>query len=67
MDAGLLKEGGENTQAGGTKVYRIRLDFNNATATATEIGTIGLWFAPDNMFLFEAAYAGNGTGAPPTR
>ncbi|UYQ91702.1 SusE domain-containing protein [Chitinophaga horti] len=60
MDAGLLKEGGENTQTG-TKVYRIRLDFNNATATATELGTIGLWFAPDNKFLFEIPYVGNGT------
>ncbi|WP_295122529.1 SusE domain-containing protein [uncultured Chitinophaga sp.] len=60
MDAGLLKEGGDNTQTG-TKVYRIRLDFNNATATATELGTIGLWFAPDDKFLFEIPYISNGT------
>ena len=59
MDGELLKEKGESTHAG-TKAYRIRLDFNNATATATEILSIGLWFAPDDKFLFETAYAGNG-------
>ncbi|MBV7530616.1 SusE domain-containing protein [Chitinophaga sp. sic0106] len=56
-----VKEGGESEQTAGTKVYRLRLDFNNAAATVTEIGTIGLWFAPDNKFLFEIPYAGNGT------
>lgn len=60
MDGELLKEKGESTHAAGTKAYRIRLDFNNATATATEILSIGLWFAPDDKFLFETAYAGNG-------
>lgn len=61
MDNGLLKEGGESTQAGGTKVYRLRLDFNNATVTSTEITSIGLWFAPDDKFLFELAYTSAGT------
>ncbi|SEW49784.1 SusE domain-containing protein [Chitinophaga arvensicola] len=56
-----VKEGGENEQTAGTKVYRIRLDFNNAAATVTELTTIGLWFAPLNKFLFEISYAGNGT------
>ncbi len=61
MDGGLLKEKGESTHAGGAKAYRIRLDFNNATATVTEILSIGLWFAPEDKFLFETAYAGSGT------
>lgn len=56
-----VKEGGESEQTAGTKVYRLRLDFNNAAATVTELTTIGLWFAPDNKFLFEISYAGNGT------
>lgn len=63
MDGAALKENGESTQSGGTKVYRLRLDFNNATVTATEIGTIGLWFAPDNKFLFELSYTSAGTWA----
>jgi len=57
----LLKENGESTQAGGTKAYRIRLDFNNAAATVTEITGMGLWFAPDNKILHELTYAGNST------
>lgn len=57
----LLKENGESTQAGGTKVYRLRLDFNNAAATVTEITGIGLWFAPDNKIMHELTYANNST------
>ncbi|HEU4556027.1 MAG TPA: SusE domain-containing protein [Chitinophaga sp.] len=60
LDGAVLKEGGESTQTG-TKVYRIRLDFNNTTATVTEITGMGLWFAPDNKILFDLTYAGNGT------
>lgn len=56
-----VKEGGESEQTTGTKVYRLRLDFNNAAATITEITSIGLWFAPLNKFLFEISYAGNST------
>ncbi|WP_339070983.1 SusE domain-containing protein [Chitinophaga sp. 212800008-4] len=56
-----LKEGGESTQAAGTKAYRLRLDFNNAAVTVTEITSIGLWFAPLNKFLFEIPYAGSST------
>ncbi|TWF35298.1 SusE-like outer membrane protein [Chitinophaga polysaccharea] len=56
-----VKEGGESEQTAGTKVYRLRLDFNNAAATVTEITSIGLWFAPLNKFLFEISYAGNST------
>lgn len=61
MDGGLLKENGESTHSGGTKVFRLRLDFNNATVTATEITGIGLWFAPDNKILYDLTYEGNST------
>lgn len=57
----LLKENGESTQAGGTKVYRLRLDFNNAAASITEITGMGLWFAPDNKIMYDLTYAGNST------
>lgn len=60
MEGEALKESGESTQTG-TKVYRLKLDFNNGTATATEITSIGLWFAPDDKFLFEMAYTSAGT------
>lgn len=61
IDNGLIREGGETTQAGGTKVYRLRLDFNNAAVTVTEITGIGLWFAPDDKIMHELSYAGNST------
>src|SRR5690606_21828441 len=60
-DGALLKEDGESTHSGGTKVYRLRLDFNNATMTATEITGIGLWFAPDNKIMYDLTYEGNST------
>ncbi|GAA0547337.1 SusE domain-containing protein [Chitinophaga japonensis] len=60
VDGAILKEGGESTHTG-TKVYRLRLDFNNTSATVTEITGMGLWFAPDDKFLFDLSYAGNGT------
>ncbi|WP_143307161.1 SusE domain-containing protein [Chitinophaga vietnamensis] len=56
-----LKEGGETQQTAGTKTYRLRLDFNNAAVTVTEIKSIGLWFAPLNKFLFELSYKGSST------
>lgn len=61
LDGGLIREGGESTHTGGTKVYRLRLDFNNAAVTVTEITGIGLWFAPNDQIMHELSYAGNGT------
>lgn len=61
MDGGLLKENGESTHSGGTKVYRLRLDFNNASSTATEITGMGLWFAPEDKIMYDLAYEGNST------
>ncbi|CAL1517950.1 SusE domain-containing protein [Chitinophaga sp. MM2321] len=54
-----VKEGGESEQTTGTKVYRLRLDFNNAAAASTEITGIGLWFAPLNKFIYDLSYEGN--------
>ncbi|SFE80647.1 SusE outer membrane protein [Chitinophaga sp. CF118] len=61
IDGTTLKEGGESSQANGTKQYRLRLDFNNTAATVTEITAIGLWFAPENKILYDLPYAGNST------
>jgi len=61
IDATTLKEGGESTQSGGTKVYRLRLDFNNTAATITEITAVGLWFAPENSIMYDLNYTTNGT------
>jgi hypothetical protein len=60
IDGAALKEGGESTQSGGTKVYRLRLDFNNTVATITEITAIGLWFAPENGIMYDLNYTANG-------
>lgn len=61
VEGAVLKEGGESTHTGGTKVYRLRLDFNNTVATATEITGMGLWFAPNNQIMFNLTYSGNST------
>lgn len=61
IDGAALKEGGESTQSGGTKVYRLRLDFNNTVASITEITAIGLWFAPENGIMYDLNYTTNGT------
>jgi hypothetical protein len=55
-----LKEGGTTTVAGATKVFRINLDFNNASVTMTEIKEVGLWFAPNNTIYFNLNYTAGG-------
>ena len=60
ISGGDLKEGGTTTVAGTTKVYRINLDFNNASVTMTEIKEVGLWFAPNNTIYFNLNYTTNG-------
>lgn len=42
------------------KVVRIRLNFNDASSTMTEIVGLELWFAPDDRFWFDLPYVGNG-------
>lgn len=53
-----LVENGETAVTGGTKVYRIRINFNNATTEISEVVSLGLWFAPDNKIWFDLPYAG---------
>ncbi len=55
-----LIEGGTTTVTGETKQYRLVVDFNSATVVATQIVSVGLWFAPDNKILVELPYKGNG-------
>lgn len=60
-----IKEGGENTQAD-EKIYRIRLDFNNAANEVTEITKVGLYmpagWANNNVYIIgNLDYKGNGT------
>lgn len=56
-----LKANGKTEVTGDEKVYRIKIDFTNATTQIDEIESVGLWFAPSDDFLFELPYVGNGT------
>ena len=60
IDGTQLKESGEATVTG-EKVYRLRLDFNNAAANVVEVTKVELWFAPDGVFWFDLPYSGNST------
>lgn len=61
IQGGQISSADEITVGGtDTKVYRIKLDFNNAAATVTEIKALGLWYAVDNNVRFPLTYAGNG-------
>jgi len=61
LDGNKLMEGNQGTSPAATaKVYRVRLDFNNAAATLTEIESVGLWFAPENKVLVTLPYVGKG-------
>lgn len=66
IDGAFIKEDGENTVgAGDTKVYRIEINFNYASALLTEIASVGLWFSPENKILYEIPYDGNSTWSLP--
>lgn len=54
-----MKEGGETTIGGGTKLYRIQFDFANAAATFTEITKFELWYSVRNDVITTLNYAGN--------
>jgi hypothetical protein len=58
IDGSQIREDG-STAVTGDKVYRLRLDFNNAAATVWEVSKVELWFAPDGAFWFDLPYAGN--------
>ncbi|MFU1857327.1 hypothetical protein BWD42_22325 [Sphingobacterium sp. CZ-UAM] len=56
-----IKEGesGSNTVAK-TAVYRIRIDFNVATVTYTEIKSMGVYFSPSGAVVLDLPYQGKG-------
>lgn len=54
-----LKEDGTSTMDK-TAIYKINLDFTTGAATFMEVKTIELFFSPNNVYLFELPYAGNG-------
>lgn len=58
-DNGNLKNLGQTT-ATGTKVYRIKVDFNSASVSYTEITSVGLFLSGDNKVLFDLPYTNNG-------
>lgn len=53
----LLKDG-STTVAGATKVEKIVVDFTTASASMTEVVSVGLWFAADNKIWFNLPYVG---------
>lgn len=56
-----LREGNTPvTLTGPTKTYRLRYDFNVATAQATEIQSVGLFMSAYNKEIGTLTYAGNG-------
>ncbi len=61
IENGKLKQGETTTTVTEEGVYRIRLDFPTATTEIAEIEAVSLWFAPNDEFLFDLPYAGNGT------
>jgi hypothetical protein len=58
IDGSQIKQDGSTTVTG-DKVYRLRLDFNNAAANVVEVTKVELWFAPDGAFWFDLPYTGN--------
>jgi starch-binding outer membrane protein SusE/F len=61
LDGAVIKDGTNANSPAATKtVYRIRLDFNTAMATLTEIQWVGLWFAGYNGITSILTYDANG-------
>ncbi|WP_424492418.1 SusE domain-containing protein [Salinimicrobium sp. GXAS 041] len=56
-----LKINGTAAYTGEEKVYRIRVDFSDGNAEMIEIQNLQLWFAPNEEFMFDLPYVGNGT------
>jgi len=57
---GNLKNLGQITATGGTKVYRIKVDFNSASVSYTEITAVGLFLSGDNKVIIDLPYTNNG-------
>lgn len=50
---------GNTTVTSAKKVYRIRLDLSNASATVTQVVSVGFFSAPNNSVMFTLPYVGN--------
>ena len=61
IENGKLKAEGKTTVAGDERVYRIRLDFATAQTEIAVVESVGLYFSPNDEYLAELPYAGNGT------
>ena len=55
----LLKDG-STTVTGDSKVEKVVVDFTTASATITQVVSVGLWFAADNKIWFDLPYKSNG-------
>lgn len=61
VEGSTIKEGASTiTVTDQTKTYRLRYDFNVATALVTEIESIGLFMSAYNTEIAQLTYAGNG-------
>lgn len=60
INEGKLKQDGETTYAGDSKVYKIKVNFSDGSTTMTEIQKVELWFPPLSQYLFEYTYSGGG-------
>ncbi len=60
INEGKLKQDGETTYTGDSKVYKIKVNFSDGSTTMTEIKKVELWFPPLSQYLFEYNYAGGG-------
>jgi len=60
VEGSTIKEGPSTiTVTGDTKTYRLKYDFNVATAQVTEIESIGLFMSAYNTEITQLTYAGN--------
>lgn len=61
IDGANLREGAQATSPAATPtVYRIVLDFNNSSATLSEVVSVGLWVAAENTVKVTLPYIGRG-------
>ncbi len=51
--------GGTTTQSGNKTVYRISIDLTTASASFTQILSVGYWFASPGQIIFTLPYIGN--------
>jgi starch-binding outer membrane protein SusE/F len=57
----IRKSSAARSPASTKKLYHIQLDFNTATATISEVLSVGLWHGASSDVIHELAYQNNGT------